>query len=444
MTNSKKNTHSFNFSRRDFIKGSSIVLGGTLAGASLPLASKGAPPVDDRPLKIALIGCGARGAGAAVNALRADKNLKLVAMADAFRDKLDDTYNNLTKIADIKEAVDVPEEHKFVGFDGYKDAIALADVVLLVTPPAFRPLHFEAAIQADKHVFMEKPLASDAPGVRQILKTGELAEQKNLKVQVGLQNRYDPGFIGMVERIKDGAIGNIVSATDYYMVGPVKLVKREEGQTEMEYQMRNWRHFNWLWAGSPAGLQIHNTDIVNWVKGSYPVRAHALGGRSAFSGPDHGDIFDHFFIEYEYADGTKLNSQIRTVLGTFNKGGAYFQGTNGTANVRDGIKDPTGKTIWRHRGGDSENPYQLEHDQFFAAIRQNTPMNDTEWGAMSTMTTILGRMAAHSGQLVEWDDALNSELSILPASFSWDSHPPVMPDKDGNYPVPVPGKSPVL
>ena len=444
MTDSKKTTPTFNFTRRDFIKGSGLILGGTLAGASFPLTSNAAIYRDDRPLKIALIGCGARGAGAAVNALRADKNLKLVAMADAFRDKLDETYNNLSKIEDIKSAIDVPEEHKFVGFDGYKDAIALADVVLLVTPPAFRPLHFEEAVQAGKHVFMEKPLASDAPGVRQILASGELAQQKNLKVQVGLQNRYDPGFQGMVQRIQEGAIGDIVSATDYYMVGPVKLVKREEGQTEMEYQMRNWRHFNWLWAGSPAGLQIHNTDIVNWAKGSYPVRAHALGGRSAFSGPDHGDIFDHFFIEYEYADGSKLNSQIRTVLGTFNKGGAYFQGTKGTANVRDGIRDQAGKSIWRHRGGDGENPYQLEHDQFFAAIRNNTPMNDTEWGAMSTMTTLLGRMAAHSGQLVEWDDAFHSELSILPDTFSWDANPPVMPDKDGNYPVPVPGKSPVL
>src|SRR5690606_13376812 len=230
MTKSHKTTHTFNFTRRDFIKGSGIVLGGALAGAALPLASKGATPVDDRQLKIALIGCGARGAGAAVNALRADKNLKLVAMADAFRDKLDETYNNLSKIEDIKSAIDVPEEHKFVGFDGYKDAIALADVVLLVTPPAFRPLHFEEAVQAGKHVFMEKPLASDAPGVRQILASGELAQQKNLKVQVGLQNRYDPGFQDMVQRIQEGAIGDIVSATDYYMVGPVKLVKREEGQ----------------------------------------------------------------------------------------------------------------------------------------------------------------------------------------------------------------------
>ena len=429
--------------RRDFIINSAAVLGGTLLSAGFPIAASGYVTGGDT-IKIALVGCGARGAGAVVNALRADKNVKLVAMADAFRDKLDETFDNLTKIEDIKGAIEVPEEHKFVGFDGYKQAIALADVVLLVTPPAFRPTHFEAAVEAGKHVFMEKPLASDAPGVRKILAAGELATQKNLRVLVGLQNRYNPAFIEMVDRIQNGEIGDIVSSSDYYMIGPVKLVRREAGQTEMEYQMRNWRHFNWLWAGSPAGLQIHNTDIVNWVKGSYPVRAHALGGRSAFSGPDHGDIFDHFFIEYEYADGTKLNSQIRTIQGTYTKGGAFFQGTKGTANVREGMKDLAGNSIWRDRSRDSGNPFQLEHDQFFAAIRNGTPMNDTEWGALSTMTTLLARMAAHSGQLVEWEDALNSELSIMPERLAWDADPRSMPDENDNYEIPIPGKAPVL
>lgn len=443
MKKEVKTCKSLSYTRRDFIKGSGTLLGGTLIGATLPLNVSAFVAGDDL-LKIALIGCGARGAGAAVNALRASENVKLVAMADAFRDKLDETYDNLNKIEDIKKSIDVPEEHKFVGFDAYGKAIALADVVLLVTPPAFRPLHFEAAVQAGKHVFMEKPLASDAPGIRQVLAAGELAKKKDLRVQVGLQNRYDPGYREMVRRLHGGEIGDIVSISDYYMVGPVKLVPRQEGQTEMEYQMRNWRHFNWLWAGSPAGLQIHNTDIVNWVKESYPIRAQALGGRSSFSGPEHGDIFDHFFVEYEYADGSKLNSQIRTVKGTFNKGGAFFQGTEGTGNIREGIKDRSGKSLWRNRGKDNGNPYQLELDQLFAAIRNGTPLNDTEWGAMSTMTTIMGRMAAHSGQLVEWEDAFNSELSLLPEKFAWDANPPVMPDEKGNYPVPVPGESPVL
>src|SRR5690606_25685015 len=187
--------------------------------------------------------------------------------------------------------------HMFVGFEGFMEAIALADVVILATPPAFRPLHFDAVVAAGKHTFMEKPLASDARGIRQVLATGEAARRKNLKVSVGLQNRYDPAFIELTERLQDGQIGEIVSATDYYLIGPVRHVDRLPEQTEMEYQMRNWRYFNWLWAGSPAAHQIQYADNGNWVKGSYPVRAQGMGGRSAPYAPGYGDVFDYFFIE---------------------------------------------------------------------------------------------------------------------------------------------------
>ncbi|MEP7258839.1 MAG: Gfo/Idh/MocA family oxidoreductase, partial [Flavitalea sp.] len=217
---------------RDFLKNSAALLGGALVGAALPGEAKA--DRGDAVIRIALIGCGDRGAGAAANALSAHENISLVAMADVFRDKLDYTYDNLTKITDLKGTINVPEKNKFIGFDGYLKAIALADVVLLVTPAAFRPLHFDAAVKAGKHVFMEKPLAIDAPGIRKILASGELATKKNLKVQVGLQNRYDPSFIQMVKQIKDGAIGDIVSATDYYLIGPVKHIAREAKQTELE------------------------------------------------------------------------------------------------------------------------------------------------------------------------------------------------------------------
>lgn len=424
--------------RRHFIKDSAALIGAAVLGSAIPAGARAA---DAEPLKIALIGCGARGAGAAVNALSTKENVVLVAMADVFRDKLDETYNTLLQIDKIKTVVRVPEKNKFIGFDAYKKAIELADVVLLVTPPAFRPLHFEAAVNAGKHVFMEKPLASDAPGIRKILATGELATQKNLKVVVGLQNRYDPGYIEMVDKLKAGAIGNIISMTDYYLIGPIKNVPRQPQQTEMEYQMRNWRYFNWLWAGSPAGLQIHNTDVVNWVKGSYPIRAQGMGGRSSLHGRDHGDIFDHFFIEYEYADGTKLSSQIRHISGTWNKGGSFFLGTKGSASLDKGIKDASGERIWKNPNTDSENAYQIEHDKLFAAIRNNTPVNDTEWAAKSTMTTIMGRMAVHSGRMVEWDEAFNSQLVLVPEKLAWNAEPPVKPDKAGNYPIPSPGQS---
>jgi myo-inositol 2-dehydrogenase/D-chiro-inositol 1-dehydrogenase len=429
--------------RRDFIKESATIVGGALLGSAFA-GKANAWTLSSDPIKIALIGCGSRGAGAVLNALSANANVVLVAMADVFRDKLDETYAILTKVGRIKNFVKVPENQKYVGFDAYEKAIACADVVLLVTPPAFRPSHFEAAVRAGKHVFMEKPLASDAPGIRQILETGKEATRKNLKVVVGLQNRYDPGYKEMVKKIQEGAIGRIISATDYYLIGPVTTSPRLAAQSEMEFQMRNWRYFNWLWAGSPAGLQIHNTDIVNWVKGDYPIRAQGMGGRSSLKGPDHGDIFDHFYIEYEYADGTKLNSQIRHISGTWNKGGATFQGAAGSASLQAGIKNAKGEQIWRNPNKDSENAYQIEHDALFAAIRNNSPLNDTEWGAKSTMTTILGRMAVHSGKMVEWDEALNSNLTLMPERFAWDAEPPVKPDKDGNYPVPIPGLSPVL
>ncbi|MEP7107935.1 MAG: Gfo/Idh/MocA family oxidoreductase [Ferruginibacter sp.] len=427
--------------RREFLKGSAAILGGAFISATLPAEMRAHTITADK-LKIALIGCGSRGAGAALNALSTKGNVELVAMADVFKDRLDTTYNNLIEIGEIKNSVNVPAENKFVGFEAYEKAIALADLVLLVTPAAFRPIHFEAAIKAGKHVFMEKPLASDSPGIRRILATGEQAEKKNLKVLVGLQNRYDSNFQELVTQVKAGIIGNIVSMTEYYMIGPVNKVLRQPGQTEIQYQLRNWRYFNWIWTGSPAGLQIHNTDVVNWVKGSHPVRAQGMGGRTSLKGPEHGDIFDHFFIEYEYADGSKLNSQIRHVNGTYNKSGPYFLGTRGTASLQGGIKDEQGKLIWKNP--DKGDAYQNEMDKLFDAVRNNKPMNDTQWGAMSTMTAIMGRMAAHSGKMVEWDDAFNSELKLVPEKFSWDMEPPAKPDENGNYIVPVCGQSPVL
>jgi myo-inositol 2-dehydrogenase / D-chiro-inositol 1-dehydrogenase len=437
MNNTSDLANDSDFNRRDFLKSSSLALGSILV-APKP-AQMFINNSNDDVLKIALIGCGKRGAGAAAQALSTSKNVKLVALADVFRDQLDETYFHLTKIPKIKDQVDVPEAAKFVGFDAYKKAIELADVVLLATPAPFRPDHFEAAIQASKHVFMEKPLASDAPGIRKILATGELAAKKKLSVVVGLQNRYDPTHQEFVNLIKEGAIGDVISSSCYYMIGNINLVPRKPGWTEMEYQVRNWRYFNWLWAGSPAGLQIHNDDVVNWVKGGYPVKAQGIGGRQAFKGPDNGDVYDHFYIEYEYADGSKLHSEIRHIDGTEKKNGFFFLGTKGSGDLSTGLKDYKGKVIWKKNDKIVHNPYQIEHDKFFESIRTGKLINDTEWGAKSTMASIMGRMAAHSGQIIEWDQAIKSDISIVPQKLSWDAQPPVMPDQHGNYPVPVAG-----
>ncbi|WP_149240539.1 Gfo/Idh/MocA family protein [Dyadobacter sp. 32] len=437
MDNKTDLSGDFHSNRRDFIKSSSIALGGMLV---TPAPSKVfLNNSNNDVLKIALIGCGKRGAGAAAQALMTSKNVKLVALADVFRDQLDETYFHLTKIPKIKDQVDVPEAAKFVGFDAYQKAIDLADVVLLATPAPFRPDHFEAAVKASKHVFMEKPLASDAPGIRKILATGELAAKKKLSVVVGLQNRYDPTTQEFVNQIKNGAIGDVISSSCYYMIGHINLVPRKPGWTEMEYQVRNWRYFNWLWAGSPAGLQIHNDDVVNWVKGGYPVKAQGVGGRQAFKGPDNGDVYDHFYIEYEYADGSKLHSEIRHIDGTEKRNGFFFLGTKGSGDLATGLKDYKGNVIWKRDPKIVHNPYQLEHDKFFESIRTGKLINDTEWGAKSTMATIMGRMAAHSGQVIEWDTALKSDISIVPQKLSWDAQPPSMPDQNGNYPVPVAG-----
>lgn len=429
-------------SRRTFIKNTTVAAGSLLVSPLAINHSAYAAGLDT--IKVGLVGCGGRGTGAAVQALRAAPNARLVAMVDVFRDKLDGSYQNMKQIEDISSQVTVSEENRILGFEGYKAVIDQSDVVILATPPGFRPDHFEEAVNSSKHVFMEKPVASDAPGVRKVLAAGKLATEKNLKIVVGLQNRYDPEYQEMVSRIQDGQIGDIVSSTCYYMKGQYKIFPRSQAKDEMEFQIRNWHFFNWLWAGAPAGLQIHNTDIVNWVKGSYPVQAQGMGGRAAIDGPDTGEVFDHFYIEYSYEDGMPLHSQIRVMENTYNKNGAFFIGTDGSANNREGIKDRTGNRVWKYRNKDKGNPYQIEHNQLFEAIMNDQPLNDTEFGAKSTMTSIMGRMACHSGQLVTWDEAFNSELRLAPNIAGSNPNPPILPDENGIYAYPTPGVTKAL
>lgn len=428
--------------RRSFIKHTAAITGGILIN---PLAiNQSAYAAGSDVIKVGLVGCGGRGTGAAAQALQAGPNIRLVAMADVFEDQISKSYQNLLGIDEIKGQVDVPDENKFASFEGYKHVIEASDVVILATPPAFRPEHFEESVQKDKHVFMEKPVASDAPGLRKVLKAGEIATEKNLKVVVGLQNRYDPGYQEMVQQIQSGKIGELLSSTCYYMKGQYQVIPRSKVKTELEFQVKNYHFFNWLWAGGPAGLNIHNTDIVNWVKGSYPIQAQGMGGRAAISGPDTGDVFDNFYIEYTYADGVKLHSQVRVTNNVFNKNGAFFQGTKGSANLREGIKDLSGNKIWRYRNKENPNPYQIEHDKLFEAISKDLPLNDTEFGAKSTMTAIMGRMASHSGKLITWEEAFNSNRILVPENLRGDSVAPILPDEHGIYPFPIPGQTVVL
>lgn len=428
-------------SRRKFLGSSAALVGGALL-SPLSIRQSAFAAGSDR-LKLALIGSGARGTGATVDAMRADEGVELIAMADVFNSMVDQSHKNLLQIEDVKDRVKVEEEHKFVGFDAYKKAIDLVDVVILATPPAFRPLHFEYAINNGKHVFMEKQMATDAPGLRRILASGKVAEEKGLSVVAGLQYRYSLRFQNIIDQIHSGKIADLTSMTCNYLIAGIKEVPRQEGDTEMEYQLRNWRYFEWLWGGSPAGLCIHFEDIAHWAKGSFPVRAFGSGGRTALNGPAQGNIYDNYYIEYEYADGTRLHSRTRHIQNCWTNRSIGFRGSAGRVNIPAwgivDIKNLKGDTVWSYDDTDDPSPYLMEHKEFFKAIRNEKPVNDTEWSALSTMTSIMGRMAVQSGKLVEWDEAFNSDLVLVPDGLTFDSDPPVLPMEDGNYPVPVPG-----
>ena len=427
-------------SRRNFVKKSSLLAGGVIAAPFLAGANYFAGSND--VIKIALIGCGGRGTGAAVQALSTKQNVQLVAMADAFRDRLDDAYNSINEeLGDRKNRVQVKEENKFTGFDGYKHAIALADVVILTTPPGFRPIHFEEAVNQGKQIFMEKPVATDPAGIQRVLAAAEKAKAKKLNVVVGLHRRYQNSYRDLIKRVHDGAIGDIVSASAWWDNDGVWVRPRKPGQTEMEYQMRNWYYFVWLCGDHINEQHIHNLDIINWAMDAYPVKAQGLGGREVRKGKDYGQIFDHHFVEFQYGDGTLLNSQCRHIKGTMSKVDELLIGTKGKLYCGDArITDTKGKTIYQFDLKKENQPYQTEHDELFDAVAKGEyKFWDAERGAKSTMTSILGRMATYSGQIIEWDQAINSGINIMPTTFDFAAAPPVLPDADGLYPVAVPG-----
>ena len=439
------NDASKNFSkaRRDFLRQGTLLAGGLVAAPLLSKANyfSGADDV----IKIALVGCGGRGTGAASQALMSKQNVKLVAMADAFRDNLDNCYKALHNddITDGKGSlaarIDVPEERKFTGFDGYLKAIALADVVVLATPPGFRPIHFAEAIKQNKHVFMEKPVATDPAGIKKVLEAAAIAKQKKLNVVVGLQRHYQNSYRELYKRKE--MIGDITSAQAWWNNDGVWVRPRKTGQTEMEYQMRNWYYFNWLCGDHITEQHIHNIDVINWFKGGHPIKAQGMGGRQVRKGKEHGEIFDHHFVEFTYADGSILNSQCRHIPGTMSKVDELLIGTKGKMQAgAANITDLNGKVLYQFDKSTENNPYQTEHDELFAAIAKGEyKFADAENGASSSMTSILGRLATYSGQVIDWDKAINSGLDLHPKVYDFAATPPLVPNADGYYPVAVPG-----
>ncbi|MDA1015271.1 MAG: Gfo/Idh/MocA family oxidoreductase [Planctomycetota bacterium] len=428
-----------NTNRRDFLKTTTTaaVGVGVLGAISTPV---GAFAGGNDTIKIGLVGCGGRGTAAVGQALSTDGNVKLVAMADAFSDRMESCHGGISRR--FKERVAVDNDHKFVGFDGYKNVINSGiDLIILATPPGFRPIHVEAAIAAGKHVFMEKPVATDAPGVRKVLAAVEVAKKKNLKIGVGLQRHHEVKYLETMNRLKDGAIGDIIAMRCYWNGAGVWVRERLPEQTEMEYQMRNWYYFNWLCGDHICEQHIHNLDVCNWLKDGFPVRANGMGGREVRKGRENGQIFDHHAVEFEYADGTRMFSQCRHIPDCWRSVSEHAAGSKGTCDISGAAI--TAAKNWKY-AGPKPNPYQVEHDDLFAAVRNDTPYNEGEYGAMSTMTSILGRMATYSGKIVEMEKALNSKISLMPKEFAWDAAPPVLPDEDGKYPVAVPGRTVVI
>jgi predicted dehydrogenase len=387
-------------------------------------------------IKIGLIGCGDRGTGAAVNALSADKNVKLVAMGDAFSDRLEGSLTNLLAKKAVAERVDVKPDAKFVGFDAYKHVIAHSDVVLLTTPPQFRPIHLKAAIEAGKHVFAEKPCAVDAPGVRSVLATCEVAKKKGLSVVSGLCLRYDTSFRECVKRIHDGEIGEVVTllANDYRGGRWAKL--RLPEWTDMTYQMRNWYNFTWLSGDFNVEQHVHFLDVCAWVmKNKYPVRAIGMGGRGVLASKEYGNIYDHFSIVYEYENGTQLVSNCRQQPHTKSDMSAHALGSKGRSllSEKDGGMWIKGAKDWTFDGANNQM-YQAEHEELFASIRGGKPINNGEYMAHSTLLAIMGRMAAYTGQQITWEMAINSKEDLSPPKWDWDVK---LPDP----PAAIPGET---
>jgi myo-inositol 2-dehydrogenase / D-chiro-inositol 1-dehydrogenase len=417
--------------RRDFLKTSVIASAALAAPAILPGRLLAADNTET--LRIGLIGCGGRGTGAAANALKADANVALVAMGDVFPDPLEKSLKALQGSEEIAAKVKVTPEKCFVGFDAYQKVLASGvDVVLLTTPPGFRPVHLQAAVAAGKHIFCEKPMATDAPGVRSVLASAAEAKQKNLSLVAGFCYRYNTGVRAFMEQVHNGAVGDIRAIHTAYNTAGVWSKPRQPGWTDMEWQMHNWYYFTWLSGDHIVEQAVHNIDKMSWLmKDVPPKNCMALGGRQVRTAPEFGQIYDHFAVVYEYDNDVRAFHFCRQQANTYSDNSDHVWGSDGVGHIVRAFTGPfviKGKTNWRHREEKMRDMYQIEHDELFASIRRGKPINDGEWMAQSTMLAIMGRMAAYTGQLVTWEEAINSKENLFPEKLAWDtpiSVPPV-------------------
>ncbi|KAA3605201.1 MAG: gfo/Idh/MocA family oxidoreductase [Planctomycetota bacterium] len=394
-------------SRRQFLAGSA-------AGAAALHLPKSVFRSSTETLKIGLIGCGGRGSGAAQNCVAAAPGMELHAMGDVFADHLNGSKARLAK--GLGEAFKVTEETSFVGFDAYQKVLACdVDLVILATPPGFRPVHLRAAVEAGKHVFMEKPVAVDPSGIRSVIESGEMAKQKGLGIVAGTQRRHDPVYIETMRRIHDGAIGELVAAQCYWNQGGLWMKQRKPEWSDMEWQLRNWLYFTWLSGDHIVEQHIHNIDVLNWAFQGHPVKAMGMGGRQVRTDPAYGHIFDHFAVEFEYENGARVLSMCRQIDNCANRVSERVVGTGGSSNCNGRI---LGDSWWRFRG-QKVNPYQQEHTDLIESIRAGTPLNEAKQVAESTMTAILGRMSAYSGKEITWQRGMESTMNLVPESLQF-------------------------
>ncbi len=403
--------------RRDFV---------ATAAATAVLPALGGPRAIGRDdlIRVGLVGCGGRGSGAVAQALRTQGPVQLVAMADAFTNRLEGSHQNLLKTDKVSERVNVEADKRFVGVDAFEKVLESGvDLVILATPPHFRPAQFKAAVERGVHVFMEKPVAVDGHGVRMVLEAAEVAKQKGLGVGVGLQRHHQTSYREMMQRVHAGAIGDIVAARAYWNMGSLWSVERTPEMTDIEWQMRNWLYFAWLSGDHIVEQHIHNIDVINWAKRAYPVRASGLGGRQVRTEARFGHIFDHHAVNFEYADDTFLFSQCRQIDGCSNAVSEHLIGTAGRADTASGCKIKSKNGDWEFEG-EGNDPYQTEHDDLVSSIRAGKPINEAENGAKSTLSAVMGRMATYSGKMVTWAQAMES--------------PRLGPTDYGTGPYPVP------
>lgn len=420
-------------SRRDALKAGAVAAGALLT----PSVFASALRRGDDALRVGVIGCGGRGTGAAFNAIEAHPSVRVVALADLFPDRLERSRAALAEGEELAGRGVVAPERCYHGFDAYQRLLndGGLDMVVLATPPQFRPQHFAAAVAAGLHVFMEKPAAVCPAGVRMVIDAGEQARLANLSVVTGTQRRHQENYLAAMRELADGRLGVITSAECYWNQGGLWVHERKPEYTDVEWQCRNWLYFAWLSGDHIVEQHVHNIDVINWAKDAHPVKALGLGGRQVRTSPQYGSVFDHFAVRYEYADGTPLLSMCRQIDGTAGRVEEVIHGTQGRLITRHGRSEIIGQGPWQHEGQD--NPYVTEHANLIKSIRGEGPyLNEARRVAESTLTAIMGRMSAYTGQEVSWDQAMKSALDLRCLSCEFGPR-----EVD---PVPVPGRTPLI